>query len=56
MEFAQHKYKAKQYRTTIAMFNQRSQRIFAQAGFQPVQRFLSQFDPAMEFVVMVKVP
>jgi RimJ/RimL family protein N-acetyltransferase len=56
MAFAEREYDAKQFRATIAAFNQRSQRLFARAGFQRVQRFASLFDRAMEFVVMVKSP
>lgn len=54
LAFAQNQYHVKQFRSTIAQFNLRSQRTFAQAGFQPVQRFLSQHNHATEFVVMVK--
>jgi RimJ/RimL family protein N-acetyltransferase len=56
LDYARRYYDASQFRATIATFNQRSQRLFAQAGFQPVQRFVSILIPTTEFVVMVKHP
>jgi [ribosomal protein S18]-alanine N-acetyltransferase len=54
--FAAEQFHVQQFRATIATFNQRSQRLFLRAGFQPVQRFLSGYDQTTEFVIMVKQP
>lgn len=54
LAFAQSHFGAKNFRATIATFNQHSQRLFANAGFQPVQRFRSSHDNATEFVVVIR--
>lgn len=54
LAFAGQEYEPILLRATIAAFNGRSTRVFAKAGFQPIQTFLSQSEPPREFVVMVK--
>jgi RimJ/RimL family protein N-acetyltransferase len=54
LEFAQRQYRVKHFRTTIATFNHRSQRVFEKAGFHPTQTFVSGNANPLEFVVMVK--
>jgi RimJ/RimL family protein N-acetyltransferase len=54
LAFAQRQYQPRYFRTTIAAFNRRAQRVFEKAGFLPVQRFMSYSDRAFEYVVMVK--
>jgi len=54
LAFADQEFTPKRLRATIAMFNGRSMRVFAKAGFQPVQTFLSRSESPLEFVVMVK--
>jgi len=54
LTFARQEYEPTPLRATIAAFNNRSRRVFAKAGFQPAQTFLSQSEPPREFVVMVK--
>lgn len=56
LDFAEKQYGSRQFRSTIATFNERSQRLFASAGFRPVQRFISKQIGAMEFMVMVRSP
>jgi RimJ/RimL family protein N-acetyltransferase len=54
LDFGTEQYNAEHFRATVAVFNQRSQKTFAQAGFQPVQRFVSSYDHITEFVVLVR--
>jgi RimJ/RimL family protein N-acetyltransferase len=54
LAFARQEYEPTPFRATIAAFNGRSMRVFANAGFQPIQTFISQSEPPREFVVMVK--
>ncbi|MFN8495214.1 MAG: GNAT family protein [Caldilineaceae bacterium] len=54
LAFADQEFAPKCLRATIAKFNGRSMRVFAKAGFQPIQTFLSRSEPPREFVVMVK--
>ncbi len=54
LAFAEQEFAPKRWRATIATFNGRSMRVFAKAGFQPVQTFLSRSETPREFVVMVK--
>lgn len=54
LTFAQQQYDVTHFRATIAQFNQRSQKTFAQAGFQPGQTFISDFDHTTRFVVMYR--
>ena len=58
LAFAQESFAPIVFRATIVEFNQHSQRIFANAGFRPVQRFLTTSapfsDPLVEFVVVLK--
>ena len=42
------------FRSTVAAVNQRSQRMFARAGFMIVQRFVPPGIPELDFLVMVR--
>jgi ribosomal-protein-alanine N-acetyltransferase len=54
LSFANSHYNVTHFRTTIATFNLRSQRVFEKAGFTRVQKFVSHSDSPLEFVVMVR--
>jgi RimJ/RimL family protein N-acetyltransferase len=54
LEFAQRELEATRFRATIALFNVRSRRVFAKAGFAEVQRFTSASARPLEFVVMTR--
>ncbi|MFN8441173.1 MAG: GNAT family protein [Caldilineaceae bacterium] len=51
--FALHTFAPSMLRVTIADFNQRAKRVWEQAGFEPIQRFCSDFSK-LEFVLLVK--
>lgn len=51
--FALDNYAPPTLRVTIADFNQRAKRVWEKAGFEPVQRFRSEFS-GLEFVVFMK--
>lgn len=54
LAYAEQEFETRQFRATIATFNGRSMRVFAKAGFRPVQTFFSRSEPPREFVVMVR--
>ena len=54
LEFAYNEISPTRLRATIASFNLRSQRIFAKAGFLPMQTFLSRSEAPLEFTVVSK--
>lgn len=51
--FAQHTFAPDALRVTVAEFNQRAQKVWRKAGFQPVQRFVRQQDNR-PFVILVR--
>ena len=53
LDFARKEFAPRQFRVTIATFNQRARRVWEKNGFYPIQKFIS---PASdrEFVVMIK--
>lgn len=56
LDFARRERGATHFRATIAVFNQRSRRVFEKAGFVETQRFVSASARPLEFVVMTKPP
>jgi ribosomal-protein-alanine N-acetyltransferase len=52
LAYARQAYASVRFRVTIAVFNQRAQRVWTRCGFHPVQRFQNP-DSNREFVVMV---
>ncbi|MCX6043646.1 MAG: GNAT family N-acetyltransferase [Chloroflexi bacterium] len=52
LALAQREFEPMSLRATIALFNARSQRVFAKNGFQPTQHFMSHGEPPLPFVVM----
>jgi [ribosomal protein S18]-alanine N-acetyltransferase len=51
VEYGTNQYGARQLRVTIAQFNQRAQRVWAQLGFEPVAKFVK-IGSTEEFVIM----
>jgi ribosomal-protein-alanine N-acetyltransferase len=54
LRFARQEQTPTTFRVTVAEFNERAQRVWKKAGFQPVQRFERTFD-GMPFVILTRM-
>ena len=55
LEFGNALFAPEMFRSTVAAVNQRSQRMFARAGFLTVQRFVPPGIPDIDFLVLVRM-
>jgi RimJ/RimL family protein N-acetyltransferase len=53
LDYAQQVMAPELYRVTIACFNERAQRVWRKAGFEPVQKFHRDFD-GVPFVIFIR--